>query len=60
MSRSHFVECLNATIPLTCTLEISILPAMRSVRRMIQCEGIVSLAMPCSYLGFFFCSILIK
>ena len=26
---------------------MSIHPAMRPVRRMVQCEGIVSLAMPC-------------
>ena len=30
--------------------KISIHPAMRPVRRMVQCEGIVSLAMPC-YIG---------
>ena len=28
---------------------MSIHPAMRPVRRMVQCEGIVSLAMPCLY-----------
>ena len=27
--------------------QMSIHPAMRPVRRMVQCEGIVSLAMPC-------------
>ena len=30
-------------------MEMSIHPAMRPVRRMVQCEGIVSLAMPCSF-----------
>ena len=28
---------------------MSIHPAMRPVRRMVQCEGIVSLAMPCYF-----------
>ena len=47
MSRSQFdFKCLNATIPLTCTLSKEY-PAMRSVRRIVQCKGIVSLAMAC-------------
>ena len=53
MSRSQFFclfSCLNAIIPLTSTLANEYpCSIMRPVRRMIQCEGIVSLAMPCSY-----------
>ena len=33
-------------------MEMSIHPAMRPVRRLVQCEGIVSLEMPCFPLKF--------
>ena len=38
---------LNAIVPLTCTLaKMNIHPAMKSVRRMVRCERIVSLVIP--------------
>ena len=38
---------------------MSIHPAMRPVRRMVQCEGIVSLAMPCLLLCLLYISTII-
>ena len=38
---------LNATIPLTSTLGNEYPSSNETSKRMVQCEGIVSLAMPC-------------
>ena len=46
ISRFQFFYCLNATIPLTSTLANDYPVATRPVRRMLQCKGTVSLAMP--------------
>ena len=47
MSRSQFFLMFKCYNTLNKYKEMSIHPAMRPVRRMVQCEGIVSLAMPC-------------
>ena len=47
MSRSQFFLMFKCYNTLQVHQEMSIHPAMRPVRRMVQCEGIVSLGMPC-------------